>query len=71
MSYSTATWRIRISKQTFIEVSVKGCDHDRQSVEAGEVLRAASILKDLCRAIDRVVGRWKKVEALDAPEKTS
>lgn len=59
MSYSQATWRIEIAKGMFVEVSVKGLDHDRQSCSADDVLLVGSVLKDVGRAMRAIVRRWE------------
>ena len=63
LNYAAATWHIRIAHHTFVEISIRGCQHDRESVSACEVTRAASVLRELSRAIDRIATRWKAVES--------
>jgi hypothetical protein len=61
MKYEQATWRIRVSARSYIEVSIKGCDSDRESADSLDVLHAARVLADVARAIGRIAQRWSPV----------
>ena len=62
MKYEQATWRIRVAKDSFVEISVVGCKTDRETAEPIELLHAAAVLKEVGQAIQRIALRWKKVE---------
>ncbi len=62
MKYEQATWRIKIGRASFLEISIKGCQTDHDLVEATDVVRAASILKDVGRSAARIAARWDVIE---------
>lgn len=63
MNYQSATWRIRVAHGQYVELSVKANDSDRQESSPNDILRAASIMKEIGRSLDRITTRWAKVEA--------
>lgn len=58
MKYQQATWRIRVAKNTYVEVSVKGCDDERNLADASDVIRSAKVLSEVGQAIRRIESRW-------------
>jgi len=66
LNYHSATWRIRIAKNTHIEVSICGLTSDRDSCDASVVVRSASVLREIGRAMDRIAERWQMVERAES-----
>ncbi len=54
MRYETATWRVQVSAESFIEVSIQGCDSDRSKMDPEVVTRAGHVLVDVGRAMERL-----------------
>jgi hypothetical protein len=68
MKYETSTWRIRVTRNQYVELSITGNNHQQQESSPGDVLRAANIMKEVGHALNRIAKRWAKVEAVEAKE---
>lgn len=66
LEYQTATWRLKLSSSMVVEVHVRGLDSESKVSGPKDMLRAASVMKDVSRALDRVATRWKAVEASES-----
>jgi len=55
MKYEQATFRLLIDNLVQVEVSIKGCDHDRQHA-------TVSALRDAARTADRIARAVQKIQ---------
>ena len=54
MKYEQATFRLLIDHIVQVEVSIKGCDYDRQHATPGALLDAARTMDRIARAVRRI-----------------